>query len=397
MSFLKKLLEKTDIVTFKGKRGIWRTTPGGTRIFIPSDGDTLVLPRKGPDLELPRRSGRSGSGTPGTGGNSEPVAKSASRNLPPTLVPSTKASRVGIPGNVVLPPPGVPRLPNTTTEEKMFEGAFASAFEDDPDKLSSAFAAAASTQSNVFETDGAKSLMHDWQRPDLPPDERGKPVHPERAAFRARYNSVLHQTANAVAKRAFLSRLDDIAKLPEDKRKILVTSGGVAAGKGVALGARPDLPASVSATWDAAGEQNATENAWVLEESRKRGIKPTFLFVHAEPEARWKGAVARAKGIGRMVDARVFADSYAEGARNFEKFRKKHEHEADFVMGEVEFPPGQKPTVKMHKAVPPAALAVDADALYQKALSYIDKEHKEGRVSDDIHAGATAGRRIWKT
>lgn len=43
-----------DIVTFKGKKGVWRTTHG-THIFIPSDGSTAVMPKRGPDIKLKRK------------------------------------------------------------------------------------------------------------------------------------------------------------------------------------------------------------------------------------------------------------------------------------------------------------------------------------------------------
>lgn len=412
---LRALVERGE-ASFQGKVGIWRTTAGGTHIFIPDDGSSPVMPKQGPDLKLKSTSGGGDKADqkakakadqkpksepaktePKAEPKEKPKAKDAGKSLAPTLVPTKHAARVGVPGSMVLPPPGVPRLPNSSEEEQAFEEAFATAFEADPDKMASAFAELAAGQNHVFETDGAKALMHDWQRPDLPADEKGKPINPERAKVRSRYNTALHQTANAIAKRAFIQRLDDVAKMPEDKRKILVTSGGVASGKGVALGARPDLPAGVAATWDAAGEQNGTENDWVMAEAKKRGIRPTFLFVHAEPEARWKGAVERAKSVGRMVDARLFADSYAEGARNFAEFKAKNKDDADFVIAELDFPAGGKPTVKMSDEVPEAATQLDADKLYASSLAHIDREHKAGNISDDIHAGATAGRRIWKS
>lgn len=41
----------TDVVTFKGKKGVWRTTHGSA-LFIPSDGSSAVIPKKGPDIAL---------------------------------------------------------------------------------------------------------------------------------------------------------------------------------------------------------------------------------------------------------------------------------------------------------------------------------------------------------
>ncbi len=298
-----------------------------------------------------------------------------------------ETSRVGVPGSVLPPPPAIPRLPNLTDDEREIEEEFASDFEKNTDKMTDDFLKVAEGQNWVFETDGAKVLNAEWTRPDLPPDEKGKPINPERAEVRAIYNTAMHQTANAIAKKAFMKRLDQIADLPEDQRKILVTCGGVAAGKGTALAADPSLAAGVAATWDAAGEQNSTENPWLLEECVRRGIKPTFLYVHNDPEKTWPGAIERAKGIGRMVDARVFADSYVEGAKNFKAFHEKFKDKVSFVIAKA----GKPPTFL--NDVPEEALKMDSEAVYKKALDYV--ESKKGELPEHIYRGATAGRRIW--
>jgi hypothetical protein len=299
------------------------------------------------------------------------------------------AARVGIPGKSVLPPPGIPRLPNLNAQERAVEGKFADTFQKDPEGMAKAFYDVAAKNNFIFETDAAKSLMPEWTRPDLPPDEKGKPIHPERAEARALYNTAMHQTANAVVKRAFMQRLDEIAKMPEGERKILVTSGGVAGGKGSALAAAPELSKSVAATWDSAGEQNGTENPWLMEECEKRGIKPVFLFVAADPAVTWPGAVERAKSIGRMVDARAFADSYAHGAKNFAAFHEKHKDRASFVFARAK---KDTPVAFLGK-MPPEALGIDADRLYKTSMDYI--ESKRGELPPHIVAGATAGARIW--
>lgn len=301
-----------------------------------------------------------------------------------------EAARVGIPGKAVIPPPKLPRLPGLSEDEQEIESRLNNIIEKDPAAVANAFYDTAKQGNWVFETDGAKALMPEWTRPDLPADERGKPVNPERAKFRAKYNAVLHQGANAIAKRAFLKRLDEIEKLPPEKRTILVTSGGVAAGKGSALAARPDLASSVSATWDAAGEQNATENEWLFEEAKKRGIRPTFLFVHADPRQSWPGAVERAKGIGRMVDARLFADSYAIGAKNLKDFYDKHKGEVDFVFAKSG---GKGKPAEIVNDIPGEALALDADDIYDFASKYVDE--KKNELPEHIYEGATIGRRIW--
>jgi hypothetical protein len=659
----------------------------------------------------------------------------------PLAKPKEKA-RVGVAGPEVPPPPAkLPRLPNLREDEKKYEERMNDAFEKNPDGAAKAFFESCEKNNWVFETDAAKNLLPEWSRPDLPKDE--KTVHPERAEFRGKYNAVLHQAANAIAKRAFLSRLDDIAKMPEEKRKVLVTSGGVAchgrgtpilmydgtikpvedvalgdrvmgpdsrprtvqavtqglgpmylvrpkrgvpftandqhvlslkypmrhqhsktkivnltieavlsrgerfrkgaflyrtgvqyptrpvpldpyflglwlgdgtssaphitsadpeievflrsfvqkyprlhlrkgskkrnksstyalalsgspigksparnpltmaleklgvmnnkhipekylvnseevrlavlaglldadgyydskrigfefitrfpklaettaylcrslgfgvsmkvcrkkaqngfegtyyrfwiagndlhriptriqrkqaearpsmrtngrtcrdvlhtgftleplgvdnfygftldgdglyllgdftvthnSGKGSALAAQPDLAKSVAATWDAAGEQNATENEWLLEECKKRGIRPTFLFVHADPKQSWPGVVERAKGIGRMVDAQLFADSYAVGAKNFADFHGKHKDEADFVFGVFQ---GRGKPAKITESMPEEALKLDVDDIYQFASKYIDE--KKDDLPAYIYDGATIGRRAFK-
>lgn len=332
----------------------------------------------------------------------EPSEKKPKAEIPQSkpLIHSSERARVGIGGKEVLPPPALPRLNNLRDDEKALEDRMNSILEKNPEGATEAFLEVAKDNKWVFETDAGKELLPEWSRPDLPPDERGKPVHPERAEFRGKYNAVLHQAANAIAKRAFLSRLDEIAKMPEDKRKVLVTSGGVAAGKGSALAGRPDLVESVSATWDAAGEQNATENEWVLEECAKRGIRPTFFFVATDPVSRWPGVIDRAKGIGRMVDAQLFADSYAIGAKNFQEFHEKHKDDADFVfanstkLDKSKLKPGQDPIqVDISDEMPEAALKLDAADIYNQVSEYT--EGVKDDLPDYIYEGATFGRRAW--
>lgn len=323
-------------------------------------------------------------------GKKDPSGSKVPKSKP--LAKPQEAARVGVGGKEVPPPPKkLPTFSNLREDEKAIESRMNSGFEKNPEGAAKAFLAAVEKENWVFETDAAKNLLPEWSRPDLPPDEKGKPIHPERAEFRGKYNAVLHQAANAIAKRAFVSRLDDIAKLPEDKRKVLVTSGGVAAGKGSALAAKPDLAKSVSATWDAAGEQNATENEWVLEECQKRGIRPTFLFVHADPKQSWPGVVERAKGIGRMVDAQLFADSYAVGAKNFNDFHEKHKDKADFVFGVFQ---GRGQPAKMTDKMPEEALKLDPHEVYEFASNYMDE--KKDELPSYIYEGATFGRRAFK-
>lgn len=94
-----------------------------------------------------------------------------------------------------------------------------------------------------------------------------------------------------------------------------------------------DIKSKVGAVWDAAGEQNSTENPWILNEARKRGLNTVFAFVDADPQVTWenpkRGVVERAGREGRMVDARLFAESYTVGAKNFDAFHQAHRGEAD--------------------------------------------------------------------
>ena len=301
-----------------------------------------------------------------------------------------KAARVGIPGEVVAPPPKLPKLRNLTKEEAEIESLMNEGIEKDPEGAAKAFLDITKDNNWVFETDGAKALLPQWTRPDLQPDEKGQPIHPERANFRGKFNAIIHQGANAIAKRAFLSRLDDIAKMPEDRRKVLVTSGGVAAGKGSALAAQPDLARSVAATWDAAGEQNATENEWLLKECQKRGIKPIFLFVHADPKQAWPGVIERAKSIGRMVDAQLFTDSYVQGGRNFAKFYEDHKDDANFVFGRFK---GRGEPAEILDEMPPEVKELDPEEVYEHVSEYTDT-HKE-YLPKFVYEGATIGRRVW--
>lgn len=319
----------------------------------------------------------------------EPKAKKQEVPKSKPMARPKEQARVGVAGPEVPPPPKLPRLSGLRDDEKKYEERMNDSFEKNPEGAAKAFLESCEKNNWVFETDAAKNLLPEWSRPDLPADE--KTVHPERAEFRGKYNAVLHQAANAIAKRAFISRLDEIAKMPEDKRKVLVTSGGVAAGKGSALAAQPDLAKSVAATWDAAGEQNATENDWLLEECQKRGIRPTFLFVHADPKEAWPGVVERAKGIGRMVDAQLFADSYAVGSKNFSEFHSKHKDKADFVFGIFQ---GRGKPAKISEEMPEEARKLDADDIYQHASKYIDE--KKSELPGYIYDGATIGRRAFK-
>jgi len=297
----------------------------------------------------------------------------------------TDAARVGVPAMEVPPPPNVGRVPNLTPYERSVEDAFMKHFQSDPDAVSSQFLELVKGQGEppTFGTDDAKCLTDAWSHPD-----------PEtRANNRATLNVVLHQTANAIAKRAFVQHLDTLSKGDE----IMVTVGGCGAGKGFALKNNPDaleMKSRAKAVWDSAGDQNATENPWILKEAEDRGLKVNYVFVHANPEVQWadpdRGVVKRAADPkdGRMVDALVFADSYAIGAKNHHAFHQanKDNPSASFVFLDNTGKP------KQIAGVPKEALALDSAKLAEFAQSKV----KESSAPERVKSGALVGTRIWK-
>jgi hypothetical protein len=297
----------------------------------------------------------------------------------------TDVCRVGVPAMEVPPPPSVGRIPNLTPHERAVEDAFMKHFENDPDKVSSQFLELVKGQGDppTFGTDDAKCLTDAWSHPD--PDTR--------AQNRATLNTVLHQTANAIAKRAFVQHLDTLSKGDE----ILVTVGGCGAGKGFALKNNPDaleMKNRAKAVWDSAGDQNATENPWILKEAEDRGLKVNYVYVHADPKVQWadpdRGVVKRAADPkdGRMVDALVFADSYAIGAKNHHAFHQtnKDNPSASFVFLDNTGKPKQIP------GVPKEALELDSAKLAEFAESKV----KESSAPTRVKTGALMGSRIWK-
>jgi hypothetical protein len=115
-----------------------------------------------------------------------------------------------------------------------------------------------------------------------------------------------------------------------------------------------------------------------------------FLFVHADPEKSWPGVIERAKGIGRMVDAQLFADSYAVGSQNFKAFHDKHKDKATFVFGKFK---GRGEPAEIVDDMPEEALKLDADKIYQFASKYTDEQRDT--LPDYVYDGATIGRRTW--
>lgn len=305
----------------------------------------------------------------------------------------TDRARVGVPAFDVPPPPRkIPRIPGLSGQAKRCEEAFASKFEQDADDLTDRaiilFTGMVDSGPATFETDACKKLSDYWQSASLEQDlER-------RSANRATLNTALHQTANAICKRAFVKHLDT---LPEGS-EILVTVGGCGAGKGYALKNVPqalELKNRAAVVWDSAGDQNACENPWILQEARKRGLKVNYVFVHADPKTQWadpgRGVVKRAQdpNDGRMVDAMVFADSYAIGAKNHHAFAEKHKNDADVKC--VYLMNGAQP--KLLDTMPPEALNVDRRELAKFAVDYVNSTPS---IPEHIRQGALGGTKIWQ-
>jgi len=305
--------------------------------------------------------------------------------------PSKDEARVGLCGSCVSPPQPIPRLPNLTVEERSAEHRFATAFETHPEELVDFYlkklkSGEIGDAPNVFSTDDAKLLSPDY-------NPAGKSDEEIRDA-RSTLNLAVHQTANAVAKRAFMKHLDTLQSLPEGHphKTVLITSGGVASGKGYALGnvdEASSIAKTVGAVWDAAGEQNATENEWVHSELTKRGLNGVFVYVDSDPTDTWenpqRGVIERAGKKGRMVDARLFADSYAEGAKNFKAFHDKYKDKTQFLILQNRGKP------HLVNEMPQEAF-VNGDALYKRASKVIDEKTD---IRPAVRRGASIGRRVW--
>ena len=302
----------------------------------------------------------------------------------------TESARVGVPGMSVPPPPDIGRMPNLTENEREVESSFIEAFQADPDGMANKYLDILKRDTKpgdplTFETDGAKCLHIAWEDPEIDLEQR--------SVNRATLNVPLHQTANAIAKNAFLNYLDTLKKGDE----ILVTVGGCGAGKGHCLKMIPETVAMkkrCKVVWDSAGDQNATENPWIQQEAERRGLKVNYLYVQADPMVSWadpgRGVIKRAGDPkdGRMVPIRVYADSYAIGARNHQAFFEgnKKNPNANFVFLE-NTPQG----VKMIPGIPSDALKMSSRMLCRFAAEALTKSD----ASAHIRRGALIGDRIW--
>ncbi len=308
----------------------------------------------------------------------------------------TKEARVGVPGNEV--PGKIKRVPNLTREERAHETQFRNYYESDPVAAGSEYRHQVLKKTKPgeppsFETDDAKNAHKDW---------RTAGSLDERAKNRAALNIPLHATANAIAKQAFLQHLDTL----KEGDKVLVTNGGCGAGKGYSfekdektgLPNNPEayaLKQQAKAVWDSAGDQNATENKWIKKELDKRGLKGIYTYVHVDPKQSWanpkRGIVQRAANIknGRMISGKVFADSYALGAKNMHAFHQanKDDPNSEFMFLDNT---GEKP--KLMSGVHPDDLKLDRHELAKWAHQVI---HERPTIAEHIKQAATADARHW--
>ncbi|MBL0213631.1 MAG: hypothetical protein IPQ07_07100 [Myxococcales bacterium] len=282
------------------------------------------------------------------------------------------------------------------------EAKFAAAYERDPQAMAKEYLAmvmAGKTDAEMknFATDDAKLLS-----PDYNPTLDANATDQQKAdalAARGMMNIATHQTANAVAKMAFTMRLDQIQADPGAAKTILVTAGGVGAGKSYSIDNNPQaaaLKASSSAVWDAAGEQNSTELPWVIAEAKKRGIEVAVVYVHKRPEQSWEnmkfGVIPRASKSGRMVDARLHADSYAEGARNFDAIQKSMG--ADASVKFVVLDATGEGQAQQIDALPKSALELDAAEVHARNVAFLDSK-ADTLPKHVVEGGNKIGEQVW--
>jgi hypothetical protein len=223
---------------------------------------------------------------------------------------------------------GVPRFARLTREERAHESAFADQVQQHLEHTiqgAELLAKDPNSPTAIYEVDAMKRLY-----PEYGVGKRA--ASGAEQEVRLTSNHALHPTSEAVARLAFLKRLDEMARLPDgDARKqVFVTNGGCAAGKGslteIVKQHLGDVP--FGAVWDAAGEGNALENAWVLKAARARGLKTVFGFANNDGQVQYRDVLARAEYSGRVVDVATFAESYTEGPKNFRKFLASPEYQA---------------------------------------------------------------------
>lgn len=268
----------------------------------------------------------------------------------PVLEPSPgKTPLIGLPADLFDPAAssadccarlardGVPRQRKLSAEERAVESGFAEWVQSRVDDAVTAAVrlaeAAGSEDQPVFEVDGMKRLVPEY-------GAAGKPGNPAEYGFRLAHNHALHPSAVALARLAFLRRLEVLGTLPDGdgRKQVFVTNGGCAAGKGSLTAIVKDAlgdKSTFGAVWDAAGEGDALENAWILEVAGRRGVRVVYGYAEADPATRYQGVLERGADTGRVVDVLTFINSYCDGAAAFRDFLGSPEYGRAVASGRV--------------------------------------------------------------
>ncbi len=230
---------------------------------------------------------------------------------------------------------GLPRWAGLSPSERMHEEAFAAQAEADLPGMRDAFLAMSFDKklgTHVFEVDGAKKLYEQY-------GAGKKAENDAQLRVRVTANHALHPTAVAVARLAFLKRLDELGALPKEspQRAVFVTNGGCAAGKGSLSGLVRESTGSFDfgAVWDAAGEGDAQENGWILAAAQARGLKVVYGYAENDPMKTYQSVLQRAEGSGRIVDPVTFARSYTRGQANMKAFLESDAYKQAVASGQA--------------------------------------------------------------
>ena len=236
-----------------------------------------------------------------------------------------KESRIGIPADMNPPPPKIPQLPHLNAEEREVETEAREAFEKDPEGMTAKYIddvlanALRDGTPPTFETDEAKMQFGSYSGAGLEDNA-------EVLGNRAKYSTPLHPTAHALNKKAFITYLDRLKSEGKEVNAV-ITSGGVASGKGYCTTNPNAAPESVrnlvgqaSCVFDAAGEQNGTDNPWIAEELDKRGQHGTFIYVHSDPKVAFPRAIGRSVTKGRHPPIHLAVESFEYGHKNSSEF-----------------------------------------------------------------------------
>jgi len=295
-----------------------------------------------------------------------------------------KDSRVGVPGD--MDPSDIKTVPKLAqnSEQAKIENEFAKNWEDEGrrEEALKKISEMEPFKSGTVETDAIKQLDPNWGD-----DGRLKELQKKKEAgdisdsennelngyltYRQENNTLLHQTANVLAKEMLKRKL-----MANPDAVLLVTSGGCASGKGFflentdAIGREVDRPwgklkiedmTNGSAkklidsvlgnknlvVWDAAGDQNSSELNWLANFGRNMTVVHTVGDAQANAANIKSGLVSRALQKGRMVDTTVYAESYSKGNENTSKFYRKNKNNSKIQFLKVENLGAGKPVTVM--------------------------------------------------